>query len=52
MLAVLCAVGVGDTTAGHEVSACVTDVGSGVDVDACEQAVVRTVARMSTMIRL
>jgi len=46
-------VGVGGTAVGDEVSASVTEVGSGgVNVDACEQAVMRTAARMSTMIRL
>ena len=47
------AVGVGGTAVGDEMSASITEVGSGgVDVEACEQAVMRTAARMSTMIRL
>jgi hypothetical protein len=47
------AVGVGDTTAREDVSAGVTGSGSGgVDVGAGEQAVMRTTARMSTLIRL
>ena len=46
-------VGIGDATAGDELSVGVTGVGGGcVGIDACEQAVMRTAARMSTMIRL
>jgi hypothetical protein len=46
------AVGVGGTAVGDDVSASVTEVGSGdVGVDACEQAAIKIAARMSTMIR-